>query len=301
MSNAINQHWVPRFYLKHFSTEESRNKEESKVWIFSKIEGDPKLVNIKNIAAKRYLYSPKDEAGNRCWKMEKQFASLEYQLSQIWTIFANDFINLDNQAFRKIISLFLATLFLRHPKRLPEQEKMQNDLIDFYEKNIPKDKDGNLLSCQVITSKEEFTLDTSGWNSYSNPTKYDKEKFFIDTIRKSSMELVEVLMKKRWSVIYSETKQFITTNDPLVITNHQGEITNCGLNAKGTTITFPISPTRILVLDDLFDEPHSQYYPLRQDNGVKINILLWKNAHQFMISHRNSDEVMYEMVNYHDK
>lgn len=297
MSKPKKQHWVPRFYLKEFSTHESQNKKESQVWIFSKDEGDPKIVNIKDIASKRYLYSPQDTDGNRSWEMEEKLASLEGLISQIWPSFANGYIDLNNQSNRKIISLFLATLYLRHPKRFPEQEKLQNWLINFYEKNLPKDEHGNPVAFQFVSSKGEFDIDPLGWKSYSNPTQYDKEKFFVDTIQASAMELVEAFMKKRWSVICSETKQFITTDNPLIILNRlMGEVKNYGLNTKGTTITFPISPTRVLVLDDLFDEPDSQYYPWQEYDGTVINILSWKNAYQFMISHRNPDDVCYEMV-----
>lgn len=300
MSKPKKQHWVPRFYLKEFSTDESHSKKESQVWIFSKNKGDPKIVNIKDVAAKRYLYSPKDENGDRSWKMEEELASLEGLISQIWPTFANGYLDLNNQSYRKIISLFLATLYWRHPKRLPEQEKMQNWFIDFYEKNLPKDKNGKPVTCQFSTPKGDFILDPSDWDNYSNPTQYDKEKFFVDTIKDLSMDVVEVFMNKRWSVIFSETKQFITTDNPLVISNRiMGEVKNYGLNTKGTTITFPISPTRVLIMDDLFDEQHSQYYPLQED-GSDINILLWVDAHQFMISHRNPDEVNYEMIKYVD-
>jgi len=301
LSKPKKQHWVPRFYLKEFSIEESQSKKESQVWIFSKDEGDPKIVNIKDIAAKRYLYSPQDENGNRSWKMEEELASLEGLMSQIWPTFANGYLDLDNQSYRKIISLFLATLYWRHPKRLPEHEKMQNWFINFCEENIPKDENGKPVACQIATPKGEFTLDPADWDNYSNPTQYDKEKFFVDTIKESSMDIAEILMKKRWSVIVSETKQFITTDNPLVISNSiMGEIKNYGLNTKGTKITFPISPTRVLIIDDLYDEPHSQYYSLKEDGNNIINILLWADAHQFMISHMNPDEVNYKMIKYID-
>jgi len=232
--------------------------------------------------------------------MEEELASLEGLISQIWPTFANEYLDLNNQSYRKIISLFLATLYLRHPNRLDEQEKMQNWFIEFYENNVPKNSSGNPVTCQFTTKEKEYTLDSSDWESYSNSTQYDKKKFFVDTIKESSMDIVDVFMKKRWSIIFSETKQFITTDNPLVISNRiMGEVKNYGLNTKGTTITFPISPTRVLVMDDLFDEPHSQYYPLK-DDGSDINILLWINTHQFMISHRSPDEVNYEMLKYVD-
>lgn len=300
MSKPKKQHWVPRFYLKEFSIHESQKKRESQVWIFSKGEGDPKIVNIKDIASKRYLYSPQDKEGNRSWEMEDKLASLESLLSEIWPKFANGFLDLNNQAFRKAISLFLATLYLRHPKRLPEQEELQNRLINFFDQNLPKDANGSPVAFQFVCSKGEVEIDPSDWNNYSNPSQYDKESFFVNTIQESAREIAEILMEKRWSVIYSESKQFITTDNPLIISNRlTGEIKNNGFKIKGTTITIPISPTRVLILDDLFDEAHSKYYQL-EGNGTDINILSWMNAHQFMISHRDPDEVSYEMVTYID-
>jgi hypothetical protein len=61
-----------------------------------------------------------------------------------------------------------------------------------------------------------------------------------------------------------------------------------------------ISPTRVLILDDQFDQPHSQYYSLQGDTASAINLRIWINAYQFMISHRNPDEVNYEMIKFVD-
>ncbi|WP_373032920.1 DUF4238 domain-containing protein [Sulfurovum sp.] len=299
-SKPIKQHWVPRFYLKEFATLETRDKKESQVWIFSKNEGAPTKVNIKDIAAKRYLYSPKDENNERCWKMEDKLASLESLISQIWPNFANGFIDLNNKAFRRGISLFLATLHLRHPKRLNEYDKLQKQLIDIYD-TLPKDKNGNPMIGSIETKKGVFEFDSSDWERYSNPTEYDKQKFFVDTIKESAIEIAEAFMKKRWSVIFSESEQFITTDSPLIISNSiVGKTQNYGINTKGTEITFPVSPTRILILDDMFDQPHSQYYPLQGNVAFAINLQIWQGAHQFMISHRNPDEVNYEMIKFVD-
>ncbi|WP_345986342.1 DUF4238 domain-containing protein [Sulfurimonas sp. HSL-1656] len=297
----IKQHWVPRFYLKEFATLDTRKKKESQVWIFSKEEGDPTKVNIKDIAAKRYLYSPKDENGERCWKMEDELASLESLMCQIWPDFANSFIDLNNEAFRKGISLFLATMLLRHPKRLNEYDHLQKQMIDFYD-SLPKDENGNPMIGSIKTKEGVFEFDSSDWGRYSNPKDYDKQKFFVDTIKSSAIEIAEMLMKKRWSVVFSESEQFITSDNPLIISNRLiGEMGNYGLNTKGTEITFPISPTRVLIMDDMFEQPHSQYYSLQGDTASAINLKTWLNVHQFMITHRNPDEVNYEMMKFLDK
>lgn len=58
---------------------------------------------------------------------------------------------------------------------------------------------------------------------------------------------------------------------------------------------FPISPTRMLHLDHLHDQPANRYYPLK-DDGSAANVLLWRNALEYMFSHRPTDEVCTAIV-----
>jgi hypothetical protein len=298
MSKVKRQHWVSRFYLKQFAID--KNKKVPQVWNFSKFKGNPFIVNINDIAVKNYLYSPQDTDGSRDYYMEHKLASLEHTVGMIWNDFANDFIDLDNQSNRKIISLFIATLYLRHPKRLAEYEDFQNKMIEFY-KTIPKDKNGRPDISYLVVKGKEVEFDTTDWEKYSNPTKYDKELLFVSYIEDLAIEFAEIFMKKRWSVVFSESKQFITSDNPLVITNSiTNKIDNSGFKEKGTALKLPISPTRVLVLDDLYDEPSSQYYPTSENTAVEINTLSWINTHRFMISHRDTDEVIKEIIDYQD-
>ena len=84
------------------------------------------------------------------------------------------------------------------------------------------------------------------------------------------------------------------------ILNLTNKIDNSGFKEKGTALKLPISPTRVLVLDDLYDEPSSQYYPTSENTAVEINTLSWINTHRFMISHRDTDEVIKEIIDYQD-
>jgi hypothetical protein len=83
MNQPVNQHWVPQFYLKYFATPDTQQTKNPKTWIFSKDEedGDPKLTNIRNICAKRFLYSPPDKDGQREWELETRLSDIESLLS----------------------------------------------------------------------------------------------------------------------------------------------------------------------------------------------------------------------------
>lgn len=86
MSKSVNQHWVPQFYLREFSTPATRQVEEAQVWIFSKQDsgGVERLTNVRNVCAKRYLYSPRDEFDQRSWKVDDELQGVESLLAQIW-------------------------------------------------------------------------------------------------------------------------------------------------------------------------------------------------------------------------
>ena len=295
LSKPKNQHWVPRFYIKEFSIPETKNKKNPQVWIFSKFEGDPQKVNISDIAAKRYLYSPKNEQGQRNWKTEDKLASLETTISKFWPHVANEFVNLDEEWVRKGLSLFIATLILRHPAKLEEYNKLQDELISLYD-SYKKDEFSRPNISHVEINNSIFKLDKKDWFKYKNPSSYDRQKFFVDMIHRETIELANILMKKRWSIVFSNEPCFITTDQPIAVFNRKND--KFGLATEGSYISFPLSTTRILVLDDLFEEPGSQYYSLSENNSAAINTIHWTHAHNFMITHRHPDEVSYEMVSF---
>lgn len=295
MNKPKRQHWVPRFYLKEFATPESKNKKNPQVWIFSRTVGEPAKVNIKDIAVKKYLYSPENEKGERCWNTEDKLADLESMISKIWPKVANDFVDLSDGSIRKGISLFLATMILRHPKNLSEYREIQDKMIALFDDG-PKDEFGHPALESFEINGVVRQVDTSDWEKYSNPTEYDYSKFFVDQITSDAHTIAKLLMKKRWSIVFSEKPCFITTDSPVTMFNQQKN--TFGIDTKGTFINFPISPTRVLLMDDRFEEPHSQYYPLKSVGAGPANMTAWQDAHNFMITGRHPDEVCEEMLTF---
>jgi len=293
MSKAKKQHWVPRFYLKEFCIPEESTRKNPKVWIVPREEGDKKLVGINDVATQRYLYSPEDEVGKRCWHTEEKLAGLESLVSKIWPQLASDFVDLSVESVRKGLSLFVATLILRHPRKIADYKKIQNDLIKYLD-SAPKDELGrpNIKSMEIGGHK--FEMDRSDWHDFSNPTDYSFKKFFVEQIHNEAISIAKILMEKRWSIIFSENPSFITTDNPVSIFNLEKNV--YGLTTKGTFLHFPISPTRILMMDDLFDEHASQYYHLTEKGPGPANITSWIEASSFMITGRDPDQVIEEML-----
>lgn len=293
MGKPKKQHWVPHFYLKYFAIPKTRDTDNPQGWIFSKDAGDPTIVNLKDIATKRYLYSPKDREGKRDWKTEDKLANLEHLMASIWPSLANEFIDLENNSLRKGLSLFISTLWLRHPSNIDLNRKIHSKLIDLCE-TLPKDTAGNPYIDTVIHKEKVYKFDNSGYEEYRACDENKFQRMFIDFLHSDAVPVAEILMGKRWSVVFCSEPMFITTDKPVVVENMERPI--FGLKTKGTIIFFPLSPTRLLVMDDRYEQPNYRYYPLGEHGPGPLNLGLWRSAQRFMISPRHTDAVCAEMI-----
>lgn len=113
MSQPKSHHYVPRFYLAHFS--DAREQ----IWVFDKAEKRSFRTNTRNVACVRNFYElPELEAfGLDPLTMEYQFSSLEAEMSQI---LKNWVVQLDHgdtlvipDVNREIVSQFIALQLLR--------------------------------------------------------------------------------------------------------------------------------------------------------------------------------------------
>ncbi len=295
MSKSVNQHWVPQFYLREFSTPETKQTKEPQVWIFSKQDSDgiERLTNVRNVCAKRYLYSPRDESGQRSWEVDDKLQCIESLLAQIWPQVASDFIDLGDEPIRKALALFIATTHVRHPDNRKALQTIHQQIIESLDK-LPKKPGGSPNVDSFIYKGKEFEFDTSGWESYKQWGEDKHHRFFSETIRAESGHLAKILLKKRWSVVFSDDKHFITSDKPVGVQHGSREV--FGIGTTGTVVVFPLSPTRILMMNDQHQEPANQYYPLKRDNVGAFNYAIWHAATRFMITGRQLPEVLSEIV-----
>ncbi len=279
------QHWVPQFYLRYFATPESRLSDRPQVWIFSKDHADglETLTNVRNVCGKRYLYSPVQTSGERSWELDELLDDLESLLSRIWPAVATGFVDLADPPMRKGLALFIAVMYLRHPDVRRQVEDVHSKLCELL-KGGPTLADGTPAVDAITLNGTKHKVDTRDWHDYRNWTADHHDRFFAETVRSEATRLALALMEKRWSVILAETDLYITSDKPVALHNPGKE--KYGYGTPGTLITFPLSPTRVLVLDDKHEEPGNQYYPLTAGDPAPINMSIWHGASRFLITGR---------------
>jgi len=258
MSNQPkHQHWVPQFYLRYFATPETRHSGKPQIWIFSKdpVDGDEKLTSVRNICGSRYLYSPKQENGERTWELEEKLAGIEALLSQLWPDLADDFVDLGDEYRRKAVALFVAVMYYRHPTIRQEAKALHKKLVDFYV--TAEDKDDGLPSIESIElNNRKYQLDTSDWKSYKNWTNDHHDRFFAETVQSGTGHMAKYLLKKRWSIVFSKVDTFITSDKPVVL-QHQ-TLDRFGVGTEETIITFPLQQFSIKLTTEINHQIYSR-------------------------------------------
>lgn len=291
----INQHWVPKFYLRYFATPETRQTASPQVWIFSKREadGDERLTNVRNVCAKRFLYTPSKEDGSRSWDLENRLGEVETLLSTRWPDFAEGYVALDDKHVRMGLSLFVAIMHLRNPAAREEVERIHQAVVDAC-KDAPLRPDGTPDVELVEVNGQAPPVDTRDWHAYCAWGKNDHDRLFVDMVEAEAGNIARMLLEKRWSVVFSDKDVFVTTDKPVGMHHQQRE--KFGFGTYGTIVTFPLGPKRMLIMDDLHHEPANQYYPLQDGNAGSFNMTTWHSGSRFMITGRPISDVLAEIV-----
>ena len=283
-------HWIPRFYLSYFSIPEKRETDSPSIWALSNKEGNPIQVSISNIAHNRYLYSPENSKHLRSQEFEDFLGEFESKMAIIWQTFAKADINFREKNICSLLSYFIVTMYLRNIQQLDEIRRIKVKIVESID-TLPKDDLGNPLLISMIINGTEIMIDPSTFSDYKNPN-YDKDhEMFVETIKEDTYEFANDLLKKKWTILKSESNSFITTDNPVTICK-DGNIAN-GLLRKDNKVIFPISPKYLLIIHEDQKMLDGRYYTTNHPEW--FNYLLWRNAYRFMLSPRNTDLVLQEM------
>jgi len=275
-------HWVAQSYLKAFAADEGRHR----IWRFSRNDGEPELKRIDKVAVKFHLYAPLNADGRRDDALEKKLAELESFFGDpVWKAVCNDFPDFSWEPLRKMVALLAAVTWLRTPRQFEFWKSMHQQFADFFAQH-------DTLPDAVTIGDRRVELDHSSWPHYRDATEEDMKQAWNAWIGQAA-GIAQMFLKMRWAVLFSDKPAFITSDNPVLVGDTIGP--HRGLKHSEAMVTFPLSPTRVLIMDNRHSEPDAQFYPLNH-NPASTNVLIWRNAIEHMFSPRNPDEVCAEMI-----
>ena len=275
-------HWVAQSYLKAFAADDSGRR----VWRFGKDEGEPELKRIDKVAVKFHLYAPLGADGKRDDALERKLADLESWFgSSLWKGVCTDFPDYKWKPLRKMVALLTAVTWLRTPRQFELWKDMHRQFADFFAEQ-------ETLPDEVEINGRRVKLDPSSWPAYRDAAEDDMKRSWNEWLSEAA-GIAEMFMKMRWAVLVSDEPVFITSDNPVQVGDTIGP--HRGLKHPEALVAFPLSPTRVLMMDNRHSEPDAQFYPLKH-GPAPTNIVVWRNAIEHMFSPRHPDEVCAELV-----
>lgn len=231
MQITVNQHYVPRFYMKHFANIKNAGTKREKVLISFYQFKDRMLkenIPISSICSEDYFY---DQDG----KIENALANLE---KNKWGKALKNAID-DNLTTDDVESIreFVVYQISRTKAMLFHNREMATTMMN----GILKQQFGDIVDEDKV---KEF-LAKKIQNEITPEFGLSIIEEIIPTIRDLEMQ-----------IITNETEtRFITSDVPIIIVNPLG-IYSAGLDSIGEVVFFPISPRKMIVFYDrkLFGE-----------------------------------------------
>ena len=265
MSKIKLQHYVPRFYLRNFST---FRKGSFYLNCFDKKDERTIPVNIRNIGGENYFYDTQPDTNQI---IEKTLGKLESKFNASYEkIIRKENIGSLIQQERRWIAFFVVTQLLR--------TRLFRDILTAQRKQFKE-----------FFLKEKLTPEFEKKIRGIDDAKTIKE-FHIKFMINAPTEFVPILMKMKWCLIVNKTKlPFWTSDHPITMHNpvDMGPWSGLGLKMKGIQLHFPLTPRLMLY----FGDPESyKHFPSRMEMDNEENLIhenwlqvVWSRRHLFSI------------------
>ncbi len=254
------QHWVPQFILREFGTRHAKDKRKFELWMCPKenIPNGQKKLSTVAVCAKRFLYSPSFENGDRFFGLEQTFSALENTADQTWDKLTSGMGCQHLEIDRQKLADFFALLHLRNFNVYKLTDKILELRTQLYgTKHVP---DG-----------------TDGFN-FDHP-----EPVFISQILEGYPRISAYFLERSWSLLEATYgDEFETSDRPLFFWSEKNGLT--GPKSNDATVFMPISAKRMLCMQKAEDIAELNVVPVSPQFVKAINQLTRSNALQFVLS-----------------
>lgn len=270
MPSVKRQHYVPRFYLSGFTSEN-----DEQLYVLDKENNKCFKKNIKEICEQNYFYSFYEEQQEEYnFMLEEHLGKKESEFS---FVFRELIDNIENYFFKKNGKL----------NRLSNNNKtLIYEFIIYQIIRVPKyvDKLFSIVIPQFKQFNKEEGIEQSDKEIINDIKKYTFPNYF-----KRVEEMISILSRKNWMFFIISKKlntSFISSDNPIIITNSDIQSQTRGaLIDPMTEISFPVSRNIALALKEKTLTYKYNYQIIDTIDYVKyINKLLINNAYRFVFS-----------------
>ena len=288
LNAPLRQHWVPKVFLKRFSTVPQTSSRKTQAWLFDLRMKKASNPTLDEIAVKKNLYTL-SAADTKNYFVEREFlGNIESTIGPTLDEFANGNDVSTDREHRSKMATFLATLWLRNPGTI----KVHKDFIAAMKKSPVVSEDGRSVS--VNTGNGDTVWPMAKWNAVMALDHDGVRQMFARSIVNLAPEISQVLYVKPWRLARASEGYFFTSDNPLVVKHHTAE--QWGLNSPGVDITIALSPHYALYIGERDSTPEGVAMDLNAGVVEAINYFTLTQTKRFLISAHPFDDVM-DLIN----
>ncbi len=281
MSETVNHHFIPQFYLRGFSDNADRRK--AQVFVFDQSTRKSFRTLVRNIGARRNFFRIEAE-GFHPNHVEDGMAEIEGEIAPRLTevIAAKNFPSDDH--FTSVM-LLMGNVAVRNPRFRSMLEDFHIKVGGGMIRALLQDKERYHDSIKEARESGAPIRDDISYEDMKNFIERGNYKIAIDQTYLIGLELeavptcVEQLARRQWSFVSApEGATFATCDDPVVLAWADGKDRgpySPGFGLSDTIVMFPLSPS--LALIGLFaKQPRNRAF--RRDQVAEMNTSMAKNA-----------------------
>lgn len=234
----MNQHYLPKFYLNHFCVTD-QTRQGPYLWVLR--NGRWGKQSPSRTASAEHFYTIDMKSGEKNLMIENMLSELENQIAPILQECADSPPTALDEERKFWLALFVVSMWRRTPDGVNDSATMIEDVVKFahrqqyqYYKRFPEKWQHETMTI------DDFSPDRFGGYKVKVPNSFAT---FISM--KSWPTLAEVLCVMDWTMLFSESGGFVSSDNPVACNfrDSSGVLINTALAAnEKMELTFPLTP-----------------------------------------------------------
>ena len=303
MNKPVQHHYLPQgAYLRFFESPEKKGF----VWMYERGR-KPILVNIKNAAKERHLYSFLEEDGKYNTELESAFAEME----QIAIPVIKKLNNANRAMFlttqeKSDLSWFLAMQFVRTPAFRNELKKIRIEFTKIYMRSLASNKKAFAQKLEAARKWKPSTpkVSVEDMQEFVFSDRYDVKitggnNYFLKQVVKLGDRIWAAIMMKNVFILRTTSNYFITSDYPvnLISDPSADPFLSGGFLMAGVLV--PIGSETALFFKNTqdFKDPNKKkkvfvdYYEITPERAEWINSVNISRAERFLFGASNDTKI----------
>lgn len=282
------QHYVPRFYLEHFTAEDGM------VWTYDKKSSNPtagaRKATPENTAVSTNFYSVQNEDGSYNDQLEEMLGNIESDAAPLYGALLDG--KVPDGDDKDVMAVFFAALYARSPALINNVAWLTGAMAQLTTGMTFSDRKRFDETMDQMEKEKGEKLSSKEKRDKLFALMGDKDRFSMAVLQKAGLTamaaiepVMDVFRKMHWILVKSDDQHLVTSDNPVVKINPDPSpfYGDGGFLMPSVFVTVPLSPKMLLEMS-WKKAPDLQVFSANRERGRLYNKQRAAFAEQYVFS-----------------